>query len=198
MDRRDLLKVGLAAPFILTSSMASGSGGGPDVKLKFMQLGYYDGDDGDEVKITNLYINYKSNYFGVSLTNYQLIDDANADGKQTATNALKGSRRIGQVRPYYENGFAGGFKSGLYTNANAIPEGRNAPVLIQVHYKRNPFTLSGSIRFKPLNARRIKKLAKPAELRNEPVIADLKLNGNWLIIKPKNNRFGNRLHLGKY
>lgn len=189
MYRRDLLKIGLAAPFVLTSSMAqsSGGGGGPDftAQVSKWNLYYSDGDDDDDDSVVdNFYINYGTDTFGTRLSTFNLYADEKANGKPTAAGALNGARRIGVLNGSYTPEFTAGF----YVRPKTLPNVGTARVLFQVNYQGKRYTLSGNIRFRPLNARRRRKLAPEQYLRSQPKFANLSQNKDTLIISPRKNR----------
>ncbi len=194
MERRDLLKIGISAPLVLLPSIAQPQDGGMDVIRRNMQLVWSnESDGGEDEKITYFFINYKTKFYVANLSKFDLSDDEDAGGKQTATDALRGSRRIGRIHAYYQDGIKGSFLSGIYVTPKTIPKVRTAPVLIQAFYDGKPYTLSGSIKLRPLGARKSKKLPQLSEFRQKPIVANLYQNQNTLIISPKNVRLGFRL-----
>ena len=189
MYRRDLLKIGLAAPFVLTSSMArsNSGGGGLDIAVQVSKwnLYYSDGDDDDDDSVVdNFYINYGTDTFGTRLSTFNLYADENANGKPTATGALNGARYIGDLYGSYTPEFTAGF----YVRPKTLPNVRTARVLFQVNYQGKRYTLSGNIRFRPLNARRRRKLAPEQYLRSQPKFGNLSQNMDTLIISPRKSR----------
>lgn len=192
MDRRDLLKLGISAAFIPTPVLASG-GGGLDITAARMWLTYYDEDEGEDERITNFYISYQNKYYRTDLTNFRLYDDNAAGGKPTAASALRGARRIGQAHAYYEDGIQGGFASGVYVAPDRVPAVSNAPVLVQAFHEGNPYTLSGSIRFRAIGTRKADKLPERSEFQRRQKVGDLYLNGDTFLISPGKTRNGIRL-----
>ncbi len=194
MERRDLLKLGISAPFILTSSMARGDGGGGvDIVAKKMWLAYYDEEEKEDEKITNFYIGYGGKYYTANLAKFDLYDDADANGRPTATTTLRGARRTGQIHAYYIDGIQGGFRSGIYVAPSRVPAVNNATVLVQAFHNNMSYTLSGSIRFRAIGSRRAEKLPEQAEFQRGQRVADLYQNGNTFVLSPQRYRFGLRL-----
>ncbi|MCP5086399.1 MAG: hypothetical protein GY952_06315 [Rhodobacteraceae bacterium] len=189
MERRDLLKFGIAAPFFLTPGIAQSGGNAVMESLKRqMSVHYSDRDDGEGERITTLFLYDDVVRYQQNLANFKLIDDLDSGGKLTATTALRGSSRIGRV-VYVDNS--------LLATTNQIPQVRRAPLLIQVKYQQKSYTLSGTIRYRPLNARKSSQLPQPSQFRSQPEVADLHLNDETLILRTSRARsrykFGVRL-----
>ena len=193
MNRRDLLKHGLAAPVVLLPGMACADGGGAlDLKIK-MRLVYSDEEAKEDVQVTRFFVYYDKKFFVANLARFDLSDDAEANGSLTATQALRGASKIGRIHAYYEDGIKGSFSSGLYVAPKTIPKVRSAPVLIQSFYEGKPYTLIGSIKFRPLGTRKSMKLPQLPVFGKKQVVANLYQNQNTLILSPKNIRLGIRM-----
>ncbi len=196
MERRDLLKIGLAVPFIMTSSMARSSGGGGGAienAARKMWLAYYDKEKKEDEKITNFYIGYHDKFYVTNLTKFALYEDAAANEKPTATSYLRGARRIGKIHAYYKDGIKGGFVSGIYVCPKTMPTVRNLPVLIQAFHNKIPYTMSGSIKLHAVGSRRAKKLPGCSETQRQQMVGNLYQKGNTLVLRPKDIRLGFRL-----